>query len=386
MPLENKTPIPPVLIVGNYPLDGQESMRRFTELIARNLSDRGVKNEVITPRPILGGLVGRYTFSGLPKWLGYFDKFALFGRELNRRAKLGWQVHIMDHSNAMYARRGRGDIVTCHDLLAVRGALGESTDCPAGFSGRMLQKWILNGLDRAEVICCVSQETAKDVRRLLPHRKENGVRVVPNALNYPFGEQSERESRKRIHELGLEEGSDFVLHVGSNLARKNKQAVLRAVAIAGDRFAGKVVFAGPELSASLRNLVGELGLGDRVIEIVKPTNEDLEALYATARALVFPSRWEGFGWPIIEAQACGCPVICSNQSALPEIAGAGAILCPPDDHSVWADSIVEIGQPESRAVAVERGSHNVLNYSQDSMLEGYLDAYNLSAVNSHSNR
>jgi len=376
----------PVVIVGNYPLDGQESMGRFTALLAKNLSERGITYEVISPRPILGGMMGRYRFSGLPKWLGYFDKYVLFGRELSRRSKQGWQIHITDHSNAMYAQRGRGDIVTCHDLLAVRGALGESTDCPAGFTGRILQKWILRGLDRAGVICCVSHETAKDVRRLLPHRKRDKTQVVPNALNYPFGGQPEQESRKRLRGLGIDEGSDFVLHVGSNLARKNKGAVLKAVAQAGDRFDGKIVFAGPELSESLRKLAKELGLSDRVYEIIKPTNEDLEALYAGARALVFPSRWEGFGWPIIEAQACRCPVICSNQSALPEIAGEGAILCPPDKSSAWAESIVELGLAVNRAAAIEAGLRNVANYSQNSMMNGYLDAYSFVTMNSHRDR
>jgi glycosyltransferase involved in cell wall biosynthesis len=370
----------PVLLVGNYPLDGQESMDRFTATLAQHLGQRGVKYEVITPRPRLGRLLGKYTFSGLPKWLGYLDKYLLFPRELARRTRAGWQVHITDHSNAMYARRGRGDVVTCHDLLAVRGALGEPTDCPAGVTGRILQKWILRGVDRAAIICCVSQSTADDVKRLLPQRVKESVRVVPNALNYPYGGQSVDERVQRLADIGLMQGSDYILHVGSNLARKNKEAVFRAVASAGSSFAGKIVFAGPPLSTGLWELAKELGLLDRVYEVVKPGNADLEALYAGARALVFPSRWEGFGWPLIEAQACGCPVICGNQSASPEVAGAGAILCSPDDYEALGDAIREIQDPDTRNRLVELGRQNVARFSTEIMMRGYLEAYGMACL------
>ena len=375
--LNNSRNTPPILLVGNYPLDGQESMSRFSSVIARNLDERGIENKVISPRPKLVKLMKRYSLSGLPKWLGYFDKYVLFGAEIRRRSAMGWRIHITDHSNSMYARKDRGDVVTCHDLLAVRGALGESTDCPAGPSGRVLQKWILRGLDRAGVICCVSHETAKDVNRLLPHRTSQSVVTVPNGLNYPYGKQTPRERMTRLHRLGLDGDKEYLLHVGSNLVRKNKAAILRAVALAGTDYKGDIVFAGPELPAPLRVLAEELGLAGRVRGIIKPDNEDLEALYGGARALLFPSRWEGFGWPIIEAQACGCPVICSNQSALPEVLGAGGLLCPPDDYLAWAKSVVEIGRPEKRELLIQAGFKNVAKYSQESMMNGYLKAYGI---------
>lgn len=375
--LKHDLNIPPILLVGNYPLDGQESMNRFVAVLARNLDERGIENKVICPRPIMVGLMRHYSLAGLPKWLGYFDKYVLFGSEIRRRAAMGWRIHITDHSNSMYARKGRRDVVTCHDLLAVRGALGESTDCPAGPSGRVLQKWILRGLDRAGVICCVSHETAKDVNRLLPHRTGRGVVTVPNGLNYPYGEQTASERMTRLHRWGLDSGKAYLLHVGSNLVRKNKAAILRAVALAGTGYKGDIIFAGPELPTKLRELAQELGLAGRVREIIKPDNADLEALYGGARALLFPSRWEGFGWPIIEAQACGCPVICSDQSALPEVVGHGGLLCPPDDYAAWARSIVEIGRPDKRESLIQAGFKNVAKYSSESMMNGYLKAYGI---------
>ena len=366
-----------VLLVGNYPLDEQESMDRFTLMMAQLLREYGMECQVIKPRPKFGELLGKYAFSGFSKWLGYIDKYLWFPRELTRYAKAGWKIHITDHSNAMYARKGRGDVVTCHDLLAVRGALGEATDCPASATGRILQKWILRGLDRADVICCDSETTARDVTRLLPHRVSSGVRTVPIALNYPYGNLSRKEGEERLVRLGFDPNLDYVLHVGSNLVRKNKQAILHAVALASGSFEGEIVFAGPALSAELRDMAERLGLTRRIIEVVKPSNEDLEALYGGARALLFPSRWEGFGWPIIEAQACGCPVVCGDQSSLPEVAGDGAILCSPDDHKALAWAIQEVANPEIRAGLIQRGTRNAARFTSESMVQGYLEAYGM---------
>ena len=73
------------------------------------------------------------------------------------------------------------------------------------------------------------------------------------------------------------------------------------------------------------------GLRDRVIELTNITNEDLRALYSKATALLFPSLREGFGWPIIEAQACGCPVFTSDRVPMTEVGGDAAIYLDPTD-------------------------------------------------------
>src|SRR5262249_48096481 len=137
-----------VLLIGNYPLDRQQSMQRFGTMMLQGLGNAGISAELIAPRPRFGKF--RALGSFIAKWLGYVDKFLLFPRELRARvAKLKPAVvHICDHSNAMYRSTVRDApvVVTCHDLLAVRGALGEETNCPASFTGKILQRWILDGL------------------------------------------------------------------------------------------------------------------------------------------------------------------------------------------------------------------------------------------------
>jgi glycosyltransferase involved in cell wall biosynthesis len=191
----------------------------------------------------------------------------------------------------------------------------------------------LRGLERASALACVSTATHADARRLL-----NGYRgeliVLPNALNYPYRVLPREETAARLRAVpALAPGAPYVLHVGSNLRRKNRECVLRALAAAAPHWLGVAAFAGQPLSGELRALAAELGVARRVVEVAAPTNELLEALYNGAVALLFPSRFEGFGWPIVEAQAAGCPVICSDRAPLPEVAGDAAVLCDADDHA-----------------------------------------------------
>src|SRR5947208_15286191 len=98
-------------------------------------------------------------------------------------------VHICDHSNAMYGGSAAQTpvVVTCHDLLAVRGALGEETNCPASVTGKILQRWILRGLRRAKVVTCVSQATEADARRVVSSDTASPkVELGRLALHYPM--------------------------------------------------------------------------------------------------------------------------------------------------------------------------------------------------------
>ena len=157
-----------ILLIGNYPLDRQQSMQRFAMMMLAGLKTAGIPAELIQPSPFFG----RFRFAGgfVAKWLAYLDKFVLFPRTLAKKLReRPALVHICDHSNAMYARAIRDVpvVVTCHDLLAVRGALGEDTGCPASATGKILQRWIVAGLRKADVIVADSQATLDDAKRLV---------------------------------------------------------------------------------------------------------------------------------------------------------------------------------------------------------------------------
>jgi glycosyltransferase involved in cell wall biosynthesis len=381
----NSSPEKPVIIlVGNYPVDRQESMLRFRNLLLERLTASGYVTESIFPRGFLGSVVQR---GPLAKWFGYIDKYIFFPSGLARRLgqlKVKYPerkvvVHICDHSNAVYAglaRRWFPVVVTCHDLLAVRGAMGEDTDCPASGFGKRLQATILHGLGQATRVVCVSHATQSDLVRLLGPAMAGRSEVVPLALNYPYCALTREEAMASLAQARIDlPYQGYILHVGSGLRRKNREALLHSVALIDDVWPGRIVFAGEPLSVAERALAGSLGLKERVQEIARPDNATLMALYAAAHAFIFMSRFEGFGWPILEAQMAGCPIICSNRTSVPEVAGAGAIIHEPEDYPAIANDIRRLEQPGVRESLIAAGLKNARNYSNERMMGAYEEIY-----------
>lgn len=198
---------------------------------------------------------------------------------------------------------------------------------------------------RARLVMAVSENTKSDVVRLLgvpPGR----VRVAPNApdpLFRPCADEGWRTAERA--RLGLPRR--FLLAVGTLEPRKNLIRLLDALALLRDRgaFAGwegpPLVVAGREgwLYEPIYACVDSLGLRGQVRFMTGARDLDLLALYNLAGALVYPSLYEGFGLPPLEALACGAVVVCSNSSALPEVVGDAALLVDPYDVDGLAEAI-----------------------------------------------
>jgi len=342
----------------------------------QGLKKAGHDVQTICPPVVFGKLGQHVPVAG--KWLGYVDKLALLPPLLNKAVQQADIVHICDHSNAVYVptQRRTPYVVTCHDLLAVRGGLGEQTDCPASAMGSLLQRWILRGLARADGLACDSTATLHDAMRLLSSRQQP-PELLPIALKYDYQPLTEHERKQLLKGVaGLEFDKSFILHVGSSLRRKNREGILRAFAKVRDKVSGQLVFAGRRLDASQRQLASELGVLDRILETGEISKELLVALYSAAYIFFFPSRFEGFGWPIIEAQYCKCPVLCSKSGPLPEVAGEGALMRDVEDEEGFAEDILRLfADPTLRADLIEKGSKNVLRYRPEIMISRYLELY-----------
>ena len=369
-----------VALVGNYAPDAQESMRRYAELVRDGLRTAGHDSYIVEPRVVVN-VLGRRR-GGIGKWLGNVDKYALGLRQMAGIGDSADIVHICDHSNAVYipAASRVPHVVTCHDLLAVRGARGEDTDCPASITGRWLQSGIVRGLRRADAVACVSMATLRDARRLMGGFTGE-LAVIPNAINYPYQtleQHTLHERLARVPDLNVADG--YVLNVGSNLRRKNRECVVRAFARLAPRWAGKLVFAGQPLTAELQELARQLSIADRVLEVEKPDSSLLEALYGGALALMFPSRFEGFGWPIVEAQACGCAIICSDRAPHPEVSGGAAVFCDADDDAAFAGAVLRlVDNPTQRSELVRAGLKNAARHDVQTMINQFLALYQRTA-------
>ena len=371
-----------ILLVANYLPDRQQSMQRFATMLRDGLRARGHKVRVVHPRPRLSRRTGRGVLmapqtSVISKWLAYIDKFVLFPRTLRRAAKWAELVHICDHSNAMYVAEfsRKPHLVTCHDLLAVRGALGESTDCPATFTGKVLQGWILRSLQRARMVACVSSVTRSDLLRLAPEM-ENRSCVVLSGVTPTVHALSHEESARRLQENSASVGRrPFLLNVGSNLSRKNRDGALRIFKKVSQRFDCDLVFAGDPLSPELKQLKSEIGLNGNVLEVPRPSDATLEALYSSAFALLYPTKFEGFGWPAIEAQLCGCPVVSSKSTSIPEVVGDAALLRAPEDEEGFAADVLTLTDESLRQQIIARGFQNVKRFTSERMVNDYIEIY-----------
>lgn len=365
-----------VLLVGNYAHDHFLSMEKFAAMLADGLARAGVAVRVVRPPPILGRL--RRGATGLGKWLGYLDKFVLFAPRLWLAS--GWAdvVHICDHGNAMYVgacRRGRVRVVTCHDLLAVRGALGEDTACTASAFGRWLQRWILSGLRRADCVPCVSVYTQSDALRLVG-RGPAHVPLILNGLNRSFAPVPPQVAAERLAPWWERLAArPFVLHVGSNHVRKNRAGVVRAFAAYARDSDATLVLAGQPLPPALEQLIVALGVQERVLPLIQPSDAQVEALYSTAFATLFPSLSEGFGWPVVEAQACGCPVVASDIPPFREIAGSTVLMAGPEDVEGLAQALRTLEDPQRRAQLIAAGTANATRFTAARMVGEYLALY-----------
>jgi glycosyltransferase involved in cell wall biosynthesis len=373
-----------VVLIGNYPADRQESMLRFQRLLETELAARGYEVHSLAPFAILGRISAR---GPVGKWLAYVDKYLLFPPILAlhlasiRRRLRGRRVvvHICDHANAVYAslaRRWFPVLVTCHDLLAVRGARGEDTYCPASGFGKYLQAAIFRGIGKATFVACVSEATRSDLIRLGGPDLAARSNHVPLATSYPYRPVSREQSAALLAAAQLSlPYRGFVLHVGSDHPRKNRRGILLAMACIEDAWTGPIVFAGDALSPEEREVARKTGLHPRVVEVKRPSNETLLALYNTAHAQMFLSYAEGFGWPILEAQASGCPVIASNRTSVPEVAGPGAPVHGPEDYAAIGAEVLRLGEPAFREEVVANGLRNAASYSHARMMDAYEALY-----------
>jgi glycosyltransferase involved in cell wall biosynthesis len=232
-------------------------------------------------------------------------------------------------------------VVTIHDLIPVV--------LPA-YRSRWTMRWYIRLVSvsarRAAAVIAVSQATARDVARHLgipPERIHVIYEGAPSACR-PITDPALLEAVRRKYALP----DRFFLYIGGFDVRKNVSVLLSSYArllASGMSGLPPLVIAGslpdadtpfmpdPRAGAARLGLSGRVHFPGRIDEADKP------ALYSSATVLVYPSRFEGFGLPPLEAMACGCPVITADATSLPEVVGNAAILVPPDDEEGWATAM-----------------------------------------------
>lgn len=207
------------------------------------------------------------------------------------------------------------------------------------------------GSRRYALVHTISHNAKDEISKFLPYLQS---KIFVSGCGVTIADQADARGASEVGATG-----EYLLFVGTLEPRKNIPFLLSAFS--------KVLSAHPQIKLVLAGRRGwgadavdrqivALGLSDNVVMTGPITDEVLSAIYSRATALVFPSFYEGFGLPVVEAMQKRVPVICSNTSSLPEVGGDAAILLPPDDQAAWVDAMCNvIKNPKLRSDMIAKG-------------------------------
>jgi glycosyltransferase involved in cell wall biosynthesis len=226
--------------------------------------------------------------------------------------------------------------------------------------------WLPIASRRLDAIITVSNQSKADIVRHLPVRQE-AVTVVPEAVGRSYQLLDRAAVQPVLDRHGIK--SPYILYVGSIEPRKNLIRLLRAYA-RFRRWSGRwnlvIVGARKGKAASVYEWTKRLGLQPFVRFTGFLAEEELPALYNGASLFVFPSLYEGFGLPVLEAMACGTPVVTSNTSSLPEVAGDAGLLVDPRDEDAIASAMRRIlDDPDLMKELQDRGRQRAKLFTWD---------------------
>jgi len=258
-------------------------------------------------------------------------------------------VHETYYSEDKLSHPGTKTVITVHDMIAERFPDSSSRE-PGPFSNRQV------AFDRADHLICVSQNTQADLLRMY-NVDPSKVSVTPLA-----------SSIAPSNEPPITTPEPYFFYVGSRWGYKNFLGLARAFRACGLHESHKLIcFGGDDaLTKNETEALAEMEIPLDRVETINGNDDLLSRYYAAAVALVYPSLYEGFGIPPLEAMGCSCPVLCSNTSSMPEVAGDAAIYFDATDTSSIAEALLKIANsPDERQRFIQKGKERVKQFSWD---------------------
>jgi glycosyltransferase involved in cell wall biosynthesis len=216
-------------------------------------------------------------------------------------------------------------------------------------------------------IVCVSENTRDDVKKIFKVADEK-LEVIPNGVDMSLFRKLNAAEAKDIVERKYNVKGDFILYTGTlTLPQKNLVRLVEAYEMMvrkGAKYKLVLVGSNGKDAHLISRKVKELGLAERVIFAGYVPDEDLPYFYNAATVFCFPSLYEGFGLPVLEAMACGCPVVTSNTSSMPGVAGDAALIVDPlKPEEIGAALLRLIQSEELRSTCITKGLRQAGKYS-----------------------
>jgi glycosyltransferase involved in cell wall biosynthesis len=317
-------------------------MARYAKLVELTLTEQAGPTGRFEIRPVklaLGISLPRWLPGRLGTWLNHFWVLVTARKRiLSGRPDL---VHVLDGSYGYIVNRLSGVpvIATVHDLIPWLQQQGRFGPDRTSFLSARLVKRAVRGLRHCTALIAVSECTRNDLRQSAGC-KTTDSHLIPVALDGIYLDAAHGPVESRCEE---EPGRPrLILHIGNNGYYKNREGVLHIFAQVRASANVRLMMVGEAPSSRLLRLVEQLRLQEQVEFMSNIDDLALLNLYRNASVFLFPSIYEGFGWPPLEAMACGCPVVCSSAASLPEVVGDAALMAPAKDHAGLARLCVSI--------------------------------------------
>jgi glycosyltransferase involved in cell wall biosynthesis len=264
-------------------------------------------------------------------------------------------------------------VVTIHDLIPlVLPSAGR-----AGFV-RVFNREVPEIVARARAIIAVSEFTSRDLRVKLGV-PAGRITVIPEAPARRYHPVAAQEARSRVsRRFSLPD--PYFLYVGGFSKRKNVTSLVQAFSMAAGSLPRQSVLAivggADRTYVQVQGLAHRLGCAARVAFLGRVDEHELPYLYSGARAFIFPSLYEGFGLPPLEAMACGCPVVCSDATSLSEVCGDAAMLVDARDVAALAQAIERVAVDQDLALALRsKGLQRAARFSWSDSAGRTLEVY-----------
>jgi glycosyltransferase involved in cell wall biosynthesis len=266
-------------------------------------------------------------------------------------------------------KTGIPSVVTIHDLIFLR-----YPEYYKLIDRKMYEAIYRSSCQRATKIIAISNQTKADLIHFFGVKADK-IEVIYQSCNKLYYDKVSEDRKSDIRsKFSLPER--FILSVGTIERRKNQLAILKAVV--KEKLDISVVILGKpcEYMNQLNQYILESGISNQVIFLHQTTTDELQAIYQMAEVMVYPSFFEGFGLPVLEAQASGCAVITSNTSSLPEAGGEGALYINPEDISQLGATINNvISDKHLQNQLIQKGTTNAALFSERLVAERLMKLY-----------
>lgn len=287
--------------------------------------------------------------------------------------------HIIDHSEGHIVhwlkKTGKPVVVTCHDLINFFNLENVRSSLHLPFISHATWKYSVNGMQDADRIIAVSTKTAKDSTQLLSIEPRR-ITVVPNAVESGFYPLPQDEITDFRQQYGTSTAI-CLLNVGLSHPRKNLMTVLKVLEFLQQQgLAVKLWKVGSDFTAEQKSFIKTRGLEANITYFGKLNKQTLVKVYNAADMLLAPSLHEGFGMTLLEAMACGTPVITANVSAMPEVVGDAAVLVEPMDFQAIASTVCRLQNDSAyRQQLVALGLKRAKSFTWENTARQIADVY-----------